>query len=188
MNQSSSKQIAEAQTANLDALVGLASNAFEGFEKLLELNIRTMKTALVETYEGAQKALSVKDTQELIALGIEGLRPAMEKALSYHRHLYRIAFDTKSALERVAGAQYEENKREFTRFAESAIGAAPGGSESAVAALQAAITATDSLIENMRSAAEQTMQSAESNFEAAGDAVSSAIQHSVEQVPQKAKK
>lgn len=119
-------------------------------------------------------------------MGTEWLRPAIGKTLSYHRHVYRIAFDTKLALERVAATQYEENKREFIRFVENAIGTAPGSSESAVAALQAAITATDSLIENMRSAAEQTMQSAESSFETAGDAISSAIEHSIEQVPQKA--
>lgn len=60
MNQSSSKQIAEVQTANLDALLGLANNAFEGLEKLLDLNIQTVKAALVETQEGHRRLCQLR--------------------------------------------------------------------------------------------------------------------------------
>ncbi len=183
MNQSSSNQITEAQTANLDALVGLANNAFEGFEKLLDLNIQTVKTALVETQEGAQKALSVKDTQELIAVETDLLRPMPDKALSYQRNLYKIASDTQAALDKVAEAQYEANKHEMTNFVK---GAAPWDSGTADAVLQAVIGATDLLFESMRNAAKQMTQAAESSLQASADAVASARQLSDEQASQKA--
>ncbi|WP_454743233.1 phasin family protein [Cupriavidus necator] len=182
MNQLSSKQIAEVQTANLDALVGLANNAFEGFEKLLDLNIQTVKTALVETQEGAQKALSVKDTQELIAVESDLLRPMPDKALSYQRHLYKIASDTQAALGSVAETQYEANKHEMTNFVKSA--AADSGTADAV--LQAAIRATDLLFESMRDAAKQMTQAAESSLKVSADVVASARQPSDEQTSQKA--
>ncbi|WP_349605986.1 phasin family protein [Cupriavidus sp. DF5525] len=184
MNQSSSKQIADVQTANLDALVGLANNAFEGFEKLLDLNMQTVKTALVETQEGAQKALSVKDTQELIAVETDLLRPMSDKALSYQRHLYKIAADTQAALDKVAEAQYEANKHEMTNLVKSA--AEPWDSGTADAVLQAAIRATDLLFEGMRNAAKQMTQAAESSLKASADAVASASQPSDEQASQKA--
>ncbi|WP_454739383.1 phasin family protein [Cupriavidus necator] len=182
MNQLSSKQIAEVQTANLDALVGLANNAFEGFEKLLDLNIQTVKTALVETQEGAQKALSVKDSQELIAVESDLLRPMPDKALSYQRHLYKIASDTQAALGKVAETHYEANKHEMTNFVKSA--AADSGTADAV--LQAAIRATDLLFESMRDAAKQMTQAAESSLKVSADVVASARQPSDEQTSQKA--
>jgi len=182
MNQSSSTEITEVQAANLDAVVGLASNAFEGFGKLLELNMQTMKTALAETYEGAQKALSVKETQELMAVEADLLRPIPAKALSYQRHLYAIASDTQAALDKVAEAQYEANKDNMARFVKGTVSAAvPWDLSAADAVVQASIRATDLVFENMRKAAKQMTQAAESSLKAAEDAVAKARESSDEQ-------
>jgi len=187
MDQSSSKQIAEAQTSNLDALMGLANNTLEGFEKLLELNIQTVKTALAETYEGAQKVLSARGTQELIAVESDWLRPVPDKALSYQRHLYEIAADTQAGLDKVVEALYEANKHNMTDFVKGAASAAaPWDAEGADAALQATIGATDLLFESMRNVAKQMTQAAQSSLNAAGDAVVGAKPPSGEQASQKA--
>ncbi|CAB3969023.1 phasin protein [Burkholderia aenigmatica] len=62
------EQIAAAQKANLESLFGLTTKAFEGVEKLIELNLQVVKSTLAESQENAQRLLSVKDAQELIAL------------------------------------------------------------------------------------------------------------------------
>ena len=62
------EQFAAAQKANFETLFGLTNKAFEGVEKLVELNLQVVKSTLAESQENAQRALSVKDAQELLAL------------------------------------------------------------------------------------------------------------------------
>jgi phasin family protein len=101
------EQFAAAQKANLETLFGLTSKAFEGVEKLVELNIQVVKSTIAEGQENAQRALSVKDAQELLALQASLTQPVAEKVLSYGRHLYEIASATQAEFARVAEAQYD---------------------------------------------------------------------------------
>lgn len=187
MDQSSSKQMTEAQTAHIDAFIGLANTTIEGFEKLLVLNLQTVKTALAETYEEAQKVLSAKDTQELLTVESDWLRPVPDKMLSYQRHLCKIATDTQARLGEVAEAQYEASKHNMTDFvkgAASAVVAWDAGTSDA--GLRAAIETTDLLFESMRKAAKQMAQAAESSLKEAGDTVANASQSSGERSLQEA--
>ncbi len=61
-------QLLAAQKANVETLFGLTNKAFEGVEKLVELNLQVAKTALSEAADTTAAALSVKDAQELLAL------------------------------------------------------------------------------------------------------------------------
>ena len=85
------EQLLAAQKANVETLFGLTSKAFEGVEKLVELNLQVAKAALGEAAETTRAALSVKDAQELLALQAGLLQPAAEKAAAYSRHVYDIA-------------------------------------------------------------------------------------------------
>src|SRR3984885_15519815 len=82
------EQVAAAQKAQFDTLFGLTNKAFEGIEKLVELNLQVVKSTLAESQENTQRALSVKDAQELLALQASLTQPLSEKALSYGRHVY----------------------------------------------------------------------------------------------------
>ena len=101
------EQIAAAQKANLESLFGLTTKAFEGVEKLIELNLQVVKSTLTESQENAQRLLSVKDAQELIALQASLSQPVAEKVLSYSRHLYEIASATQAEFAKVAEAQFD---------------------------------------------------------------------------------
>ncbi|MGE0811679.1 MAG: phasin family protein, partial [Immundisolibacter sp.] len=59
------EQVIAANKANVETLFGLTNKAFEGVEKLIELNMQVAKTALAETADTTKAALSVKDAQEL---------------------------------------------------------------------------------------------------------------------------
>lgn len=74
------EQFAAAQKANFDALFGLTNKAFEGIEKLVELNLQVVKSTLAESQENAQRALSVKDAQELLALQAGLAQPVCRKS------------------------------------------------------------------------------------------------------------
>ena len=92
------EQIVAAQKANLETLFDLTSKAFEGVEKLVELNLQVAKASLGEAQETAKASFAVKDAQELLALQAGLLQPAAEKAAAYGRHLYDIAADRKSVV------------------------------------------------------------------------------------------
>ncbi len=54
------EQLLAAHKANLDTMFSLGAKAFEGVEKLVELNIQTAKTTMEEAAEHAKAVLSAK--------------------------------------------------------------------------------------------------------------------------------
>src|SRR6202795_2466158 len=149
------EQFAAANKAQFETLFGLTNKAFEGLEKLLELNLQVVKSTLAESQENAQRALSVKDAQELLALQARLAQPVAEKALSYGRHVYEIVSATQGEFTRVAEAQYEEQNRKVQTLVENVAKNAPAGSETAVAVMKSAITAANTTYETIHKASKQ---------------------------------
>ena len=85
------EQIVNTQKTHADTFFGLSAKAFEGVEKLVELNLSAAQAAIAEAARTAQLALSAKDPQELVALQSSLIRPAAEKAAAYGRYVYEIA-------------------------------------------------------------------------------------------------
>jgi phasin family protein len=184
MNQWSPDQFSKAQLAGIATLTGLTGNAFEGFEKLLELNLQTIKTALAETQEGARKALSVKDPKEFVELQIELFQPAAANVLAYRRQLYDIFAATRAEFEKVAEAQYTAGKQGLHEFLESVANKTAAGPAAPLAAWQEAVNATTTLYESMQTTAKQAVQVAESSFNTAAEAASKGMQRRAAQTSQ----
>ena len=182
------EQFAAANKAQFDILFGLTNKAFEGFEKLIELNLQVVKSTLAEGQENVQRALSVKDAQELLALQSSLAQPVAEKALSYGRHLYEIASSTQAEFARVAEEQYEDQNRKVQTLVENVAKNAPAGSETAVAVMKSAITAANTTYETIHKASKQAVEIAESNFNAAATAATKAASQATAQASRVAKK
>ena len=166
MNFLTADQFAAANKANLETLFGLTHKAFEGMEKLMELNLQVAKATLAETAETAKAALSVKDAQELMALQASLLQPSAEKAAAYSRHLYDIATATTSEFTKTAEAQTAEMQKSIAGMVDGAMKNAPAGTESAVALVKSAMTAANNAYESAQKAAKQAADMAEANFTA----------------------
>jgi phasin family protein len=188
MSLSTPEQITAAQKANLDTLFGLTNKAFEGFEKLVQLNLEVVKSTLAETQDNAQKALSVKDPQELLALQASPMQPFAEKVLSYGRRVYEIASSTQAEFAKVAEAQYEAQSRRVQTLVDDIAKSAPTGSEAAVAVMQSAIAAANSAYETVHKATQQAVEIAESNLDTVVTAASKAARQGVEQASRAARK
>ncbi|MCF2134127.1 MULTISPECIES: phasin family protein [Burkholderiaceae] len=188
MNLLTPEQIAAAQKVNLETWFGLANKAFEGAEKLVELNLKAAKATLAESQENAHRMLSVKDAQELLSLQTSLGQPAAEKVLSYGHHLYEIASATQAEFVRVAEAQYEEQNRNVQALVDNVAKTAPAGSETVVSVLKSAITAANTTYETVQKATKQAVEIAESNFNAAATAASKAAQQAAAQASRTAKK
>jgi phasin family protein len=159
------EQIVAAQKANLETLFDLTNKAFEGVEKLVELNLQVAKASLTEAQSTATASLGAKDAQELLALQAALLQPAAEKAAAYGRHLYDIATSTNAEVSKVAEAQVAAAQANFASAVDGAVKNAPAGTESAAALVKSAIAAATNAMESVQKATKQAAETAEANFQ-----------------------
>ena len=160
------EQLLAAQKANVETLLGLTNKAFEGVEKLVELNMQVAKTAMSEAAESTKAALSVKDAQELLALQASLLQPSAEKAAAYSRHLYDIFAGTSAEVTKAAEATISDAQKKVLAAVDTAVKNAPAGTENAVALVKSAVAAANNAYESVHKAAKQAAEVAESNFQA----------------------
>lgn len=160
------EQVLAAQKANLETLFGLTTKAFEGVEKLVELNVTASKAALVEAADTAQSVLSVKDVQELLALQAALFQPLAEKTAAYSRHLYDISSATGAEFSKTVESQFADAQKKFLAVVDNAAKNAPAGSETAVAVFKSAVAAGNNALESVQKAVKQATDVAEANFNA----------------------
>src|SRR5574343_1257208 len=172
------EQVIASHKANIETLFGLTNKAFEGVEKIVELNLTASKAALSEASSHTQSLLSVKDAQELLALQAGLFQPLAEKTTAYSRHLYDIASGTSAEFGKAFEAQAADVQKSFHNLVDSAAKNAPAGSETAVAVMKSAVSAANNAFESVQKAVKQATDAAEANFNAvaatAADAAKSA--------------
>ena len=159
-------QIIASHKANVETLFGLTTKAFEGVEKLVELNVTASKAALTEAAGTTQALLSVKDAQELLALQAGLFQPLAEKTAAYTRHLYDISAATGAEFTKTVEGQFADAQKKFLAVVDNAAKNAPAGSETAVAVFKSAVAAGNNALESVQKAVKQATDVAEANFNA----------------------
>jgi phasin family protein len=180
------EQLVAAHKANIETLFGVTGKAFEGIEKLVELNLQVAKAAIGEAAENTKLVLSVKDAQELLALQAGLLQPVAEKAAAYSRHLYDIAATTNADIGKVAEVQAAEAQKKFMAVVDNAVKNAPAGTENAVALVKSAVAAANNAYESVHKAAKQAADVAEANFQALTNTAVKATQQAAAVKPKRA--
>ncbi|WP_022980086.1 TIGR01841 family phasin [Ideonella sp. B508-1] len=160
------EQVIATQKANVETALDLASKAFEGVEKLVELNMQVAKATMGDAAETAKAAIAAKDPQELLSLQAGLLQPAAEKVAAYSRHLYDIAASTNAELTKAMEAQLGDAQKKFMASVDTAVKNAPAGTENAVALVKSAMAAANNAYESVHKAAKQAADVAEANFQA----------------------
>lgn len=160
------EQITAAHKANIETLFGLTTKAFEGVEKIVELNVAASRAALTEVASHSQALLNVKDAQALLALQSSFLQPLAEKTAAYNRHLFNIASSTSAEVSHAWEAKTQEFQQGFSNLVESTAKNAPAGSETAVAAMKSAVSAASNAFESVQKAVKQASDLAAANFKA----------------------
>lgn len=161
------EQFAATQQANLEAFQGLSTKAYEGFEKMVELNMAASKALLGDSFAHAQAVLAAKDPKEFMDLQASLVQPLAEKTVAYGRHVQAIGTDTGSDLSKAFESKVAEAQSTFTKAVENLTKNAPAGSEAAVAAFKNALSTSQNAMETAQKAVKQAMTTAESNFTAA---------------------
>lgn len=165
------EQLIASHKANIETLFGLTSKAFEGVEKLVELNVTASRAALSEAAETTQALLGVKDAQELLALQAGLFQPLAEKTAAYSRHLYDIASGTGAEFGKAFEAQTAEAQKKFISAVDNAAKNAPAGSETAIAVFKSTLASGNNALESVQKAVKQATDLAEANFNSAATTV-----------------
>ena len=150
--------------ANMETLLGLTTKAFEGVEKIVELNMTASKAAMAEAGDHAKALLSVKDAQELMALQSSMFQPLAEKTAAYSRHLYEIASSSTAEFTKAVEGQAADVQKKITGLVDTAAKNAPAGSETAVAVFKSVVSAANNALESVQKAVKQATDVAEANF------------------------
>lgn len=169
------EKLAAWNKANVETMLTLANTGFAGVERLAALNLNTTRSALEEGVANVKALLGVKDMQEMMNLQSAWAQPALEKVVAYWRSVYEISTQTQEEFAKVFEAQYADFNKSVAAALENAAKSAPAGSEVAVAAVKSALTAANSVFDNMSKAAKQVADIAEANVTAATNATVKAV-------------
>jgi phasin family protein len=165
------EQFSNATKANFEAQFALLSNltskAFEGMEKLVELNLNTAKASLENSSATTRQLLAAKDPQEFLSLTTSQAQPSAEKAMSYTRQVASIAADTSAEFTRAAETQLAEVNRKVISLVDEVTKNAPAGSETYVSAFKTAVSNANAGYEQFTKTSKQAAQAIESNMNAA---------------------
>jgi phasin family protein len=159
------------QKTNADAITAYGQALFNAAERLTQLQLATARAFLSDSASAVQGMAGVKDQQGLMAMTQGSAQPAIEKMVNYSRSLYSIASGVGAELSKIAEAQISDGNRRVAEFIDTAAKNAPAGSEPAVAWIKNAVAASNSAYDSMNRAAQQAVETGESNLAAAGEAV-----------------
>jgi phasin family protein len=172
------EQLAAANKAAIDSLLSVANTALASAERIATLNLETARSVIEDSVSSAKAVMGAKDPQEAISIQASLAQPNIEKAVAYSRSIYEISSQTQQQLAKMVEAQFGDFQKSVADMLDKAAKSAPAGSDVAVNAFQSAIAAANSTFENMRKAAQQVTELAQSNMTAATSATAKAVKKS----------
>ncbi|CAN5903538.1 phasin family protein [soil metagenome] len=177
------EQFSTATKANFDAqlamITTLTGKAFEGIEKLVELNMTATKTSIEESTNAAKQLMAAKDPQEFFSLSTTQNKPNSEKVMSYARHLANIVSSTQAEFTHAAETQIAETNRKIMTLIEDVSKNAPAGSENVVAMVKTAIGNANASYDHLTKTTKQAVETMETNLNTAVTQISEAANKDV---------
>lgn len=165
--------------AQLELINTLTAKAFEGVEKVVELNLSAAKASLEESTATVKQLAGAKDPQELLALTALQAQPNAEKAAAYGRHLASIVSATQAEFTKAAEAQIADSSRKVSALVDEISKNAPPGSEQAISLLKAAITNANAGYEQLTKNTKQAVETLEANLNNAAKQFTQAAEKTV---------
>ncbi|GAB2852942.1 phasin family protein [Pseudoduganella ginsengisoli] len=165
------EQFSNATKANFESqfaiFSSLTNKAFEGVEKLVDLNLSAAKASLEESSIAAKQLLAAKDPQEFFSLTAAQAQPTAEKAIAYGRHLAAIASGTQAEFSKAAETQIAETNRKVISLVDEVSKNAPAGTENAIALLKSTLNNASAGYEQFTKTTKQAAEAIETNLNAA---------------------
>lgn len=178
-------QILASQKASLDQFLAVQTSFFNGFEKLVDLNLKVARASLEELSLKSQEAGTLNDAQETMAFASGLAQPSTEKAFAYSKHVYDILSGVQADLSKLSETQTEQVQQQLADAIEQLEKTAPAGSEGAISLLKTSLATANNAYASVSQAAKQAADAAESNLNAAASATMKAASDAAEAVATK---
>lgn len=153
----------------------LAATAFEGFEKLVALNVAATKSALFDTTGDVTAVFSAKNPTDALAAQAALVKPMAEKAISYGRSVYAIASETSAEFNAAAEGKLAEAQKNLTAAMDNMAKNAPAGTESVVAVVKSAVAASQNALDTAKASAKKAVEMAEKQANAVTETALGAV-------------
>ena len=174
------QQVFANQKASVDNFLSFQQAVFNGFERLVDLNLKVARASLDEVGQKLQEALEVKDAQDAATFASNLVQPNTDKLASYGKDVYKIVSELQSSATRFTEEQLAQAQRQLSDAVEQFAKNAPTGSEGAVALLKSSLASANSAYESAAKVAKQASEAAESNIAAATNATLKAATEAAE--------
>jgi phasin family protein len=166
MNAFSSEELMQFYKSNVSIFFSLASEAFEGAQKLAELNLQAGRSVLAESVARLHEMKPDTSSADWLASPLRLAQSAAGKTLSYQQHVNDIALEVQSASSRIVEAQYDQFSRDVQARIDNWARHAPAGSETAVIALKSAFSTASDAAETVRKSVRSVVEVAQANVSA----------------------
>ncbi|BAN26512.1 TIGR01841 family phasin [Caballeronia insecticola] len=164
------QQIASFQKASFQALMSLTNKYMDGFQKLTELNVQTIRT-LVSENEGVSNP-TPENASDPGAWQSKFLTQVPEKAASYRRHFFAIVSGTGEEVAREAQSQFASYGGHMNEIFKTAADSASEVQEKAAVSLETNFKqATEASVEATAGAADAVAKNTQAIVSATTDAI-----------------
>src|SRR5690606_18213479 len=136
------------QKTTVDNLLAFQEAVFNGFEQLVDLNLKVARASLDEAVQKTQEALEVRDVQEAVNFTSNLVQPSPEKVTAYGKHVYDIVAGLQSSLSKLTEEQIAQAQRQIDDAVDQLAKNAPTGSEGAVALMKSSLATANSAFES----------------------------------------
>lgn len=172
------------QQRSFDNAIAAQNHMFNGFEKLVNLNLKMFKSSLDELTVKSQQAAALQDGQEVANFATEMSQPSAEKVMSYGKEVFEIVSNLQKEITSLTEKQIADNQQQAAELVEQFAKNAPAGSESAVALVKSGLVAASNATDTVLKAGRQAAELSETNLNAASGAVIKTAEQAAEVVEQ----
>lgn len=159
------EQLIAMNKANLETALRFTGVALEGAERILELQLKTAKSVLAESFQSARALANVRDFDQLAALKDTVVQPSFEKATAYAKQVYDVTAEAQADMGKLVEEQVAEFNKQIVTSLDQLVKTAPAGSEAGIAAMKSTLAAVNSSFDNISKVAKQLGEATQSNLE-----------------------
>jgi len=158
MHEFSPEDLMHFYKSSVSTFFALANEAFEGTRKLTQLNLQAGRSVLSESVACLHAVKLETANEDRLAAPLQLVQSAVDKTLSYQRHVHDIAVATQSAAATIVDAHADQLSRDVLARIDNWAKHVPTGSQTAVAAATSAFStasdAADAVRKSIRSIVE----------------------------------
>lgn len=166
------QDLMKAQADAFKASNTVASTAFDGAKRLLELNVQAARAGMEESNAQLKALMAAKDVKTLnemlTDLFTQFSKPDSSKAVAYVKQVYDISTATGSEVSNLIEKQVAASQKQLLEAVDTLAKSAPAGSEGAVNALRQSVITANAAYEQVNVASRQVLDMIEANIAGAG--------------------